>query len=72
MKCHLINLTPSVPITFIYGEESPYHNVGGASIKEVRENVFVPAAIAGAGHHVHAQASEEFNKLVISILSECK
>ena len=26
MKPHLIKLTKSVPITFIYGETSPFHN----------------------------------------------
>ena len=68
MKPHLIKLTPSVHITFIYGEKSPYHNIGGADIKQKRANVFVPKPVPEAGHHVQAQNPDEFNQRVRDVL----
>ena len=52
MKPGLVELDQSVPITFLYGQESNYNNDGGHEVKKKRMNVFVPKPIAEAGHHI--------------------
>lgn len=70
MKPHLVKLTTSVPMTFIYGETSPFHNKGGAEIRMKRKNVFVLDPLLGIGHHVQAQDPALFNDKVLGVLSK--
>lgn len=69
MKPHLTTLTPSVPITFIYGEKSPFNNHGGEDIGRQRENVFVPDPLPDIGHHVQIQNAHLFNNKMREIMS---
>lgn len=59
------DLTPSMPISFIYGVRSWMDSSTGEKISEARPNSYVDVHyIKRAGHHVHAEQSEEFNKVV--------
>jgi len=70
MQPHLSSLTKSVPITFIYGEKSPFYNCGGVEISKKRKNVFVPDPLPDIGHHVQAQDEGLFNERVLDVLSK--
>ena len=70
LKYHLIKLTSSVPITFIYGANSAFNNKCGTDIKEKRENTFVLDPLPGVGHHVQIQDAGLFNKKVKVVLSK--
>lgn len=61
MKPGLVELDSSVPITFLYGKDSPYNNDGGRDVRRERINVFVPEPIEDAGHHIQAEKYEDFN-----------
>ncbi len=69
MKPHLSKLTPSVPITFIYGEKSAFNNQGGEDIGKDRDNVFVPNPLPDIGHHVQIQNAHLFNERLKDIMS---
>jgi len=69
MKAELIQLDDSIPITFIYGMESPFSSSVAYAIKEKRRNVFLPRPIERAGHHVHAQSPGEVNRIIQNILA---
>ena len=70
MQPHLSSLTKSVPITFIYGEKSPFHNNGGMEISKSRKNVFVLDPLPDVGHHVQAQKEDLFNSMVTDVLKK--
>jgi len=61
-------LRNDVPITFIYGARSWIDRKSGDCIKDLRENSYVDVHILrGAGHHVYADNSEEFNSFVLKV-----
>lgn len=69
MKQKLIDLNQSIPITFIYGGDSNFHNEGGCEIQKLRKNVLV-IVIDGADHHVHCEKYKVFNKKIKDVLVE--
>ena len=62
-------LNPSVPISFIYGNQSWFDPSSGEKARELRPQSYVRVyRIARAGHHVHADKPEEFNQAVNNVL----
>lgn len=57
------NLSPNVPITFIYGARSWIDRRPGVQLQQERKNVNMET-IAGAGHHVYADHADKFNEIV--------
>ena len=63
-------LSPSVPVSFIYGARSWMDSSAGERIREARSTSYVNIHfIKKAGHHVHAEQPEQFNTTVNHILS---
>lgn len=63
-------LSPSIPISFIYGVRSWMDSTTGKRISDARQNSYVNIHhIKRAGHHVHAEQPEEFNRVVNHICS---
>nr|CAH0110460.1 unnamed protein product [Daphnia galeata] len=63
-------LRSDIPLTFIYGARSWVDRQPGQLIKESRKESSVELhVIGGAGHHVYADKTDEFHRLV---LSACK
>ena len=63
------DLDPSIPITMIYGVRSWMDSSSGERLRESRPNSYVDIHyIKRAGHHLHAEQPEEFNRVVNFIL----
>ena len=60
------------PITFIYGENSPYKNLGGDQVKnQVKGHVINVKYVEKAGHHVHVENPKELVKhLLDSVIND--
>lgn len=59
------DLPPSVPISLIYGVRSWMDSSTGKKVIEARPSSYVDVHyIKRAGHHVHAEQPEEFNRVV--------
>ncbi len=69
MKQPLIEMDPSIPITFMYGGCSSFYNQGGADIQKERRNVHI-YVFNKASHHVHAQKDRVFNEKLKKVLEE--
>lgn len=69
MKQKLIDMCPSIPITFFYGGGSNFYNEGGLLIQKRRPNVII-VIIHGASHHVHVEKHDAFNEAMKGILVE--
>lgn len=66
----IADLEPSVPISFIYGVRSWMDSSTGKRISEARPSSYVDINyIKRAGHHVHAEQPEEFNRVLNHICS---
>ena len=58
-------LDPRVPVTFIYGSRSWIDSGSGIEVESTRPESFVEVKIVqAAGHHVYADATEEFNEII--------
>lgn len=58
----------NIPITMIYGAKSWVDSGTGDHVKYLREDAFVDVhVVRGAGHHVYADKSEEFNSIVNNV-----
>ena len=57
-------IDPSIPIHFIYGSHSWMHSTSGFSVKHLLENEVAVDVIEGGTHHVYAENSGMFNKVV--------
>lgn len=67
MVDRIMKLPPLVPITFIYGVNSWIDRQPGRSIKERWNGPTVKLNVLhGAGHHVYADRSAEFNHIVMA------
>ncbi|ROL42104.1 1-acylglycerol-3-phosphate O-acyltransferase ABHD5 [Anabarilius grahami] len=66
-------ISPSLPMTFIYGSRSSIEGQSGKAIQEMRPNSQTKIiVIQGAGHYVFADQSEDFNQAVLKICNnEC-
>ena len=65
------DLDPSMPISCIYGVQSWMDSSSGERLQEERSNSYVGIHyIKRAGHHVHAEQPEEFNRVVNLILDK--
>ena len=61
-------LDSRVPVTFIYGSRSWIDSGPGFEVQSTRTDSFVDVrVIQAAGHHVYADATEEFNEIVQEI-----
>lgn len=66
----IADLEPFMPISFIYGVRSWMDSSTGKRISEARPSSYVDINyIKRAGHHVHAEQPEEFNRVVNDICS---
>ena len=64
-----LELDPSIPITFINGNQSWIDPSSGEKVRKLRPLSYVRVyRIAKAGHHVHADKTEEFNQAVNNAL----
>ena len=64
------DMDPSVPISFIYGSHSWMSSSSGTRTGELRHSSYVKVyIIPTAGHHVHADQPEAFNRVVNSVLN---
>ena len=59
------DLSPSIPLTFIYGARSWMDSSTGERVKELRPHSYVCVHyVRRAGHHVHADQPDAFNAVV--------
>lgn len=59
------DLSPTTPISLIYGVRSWMDNSTGEKISQSRPQSYVNVIyVKRAGHHVHAEQPEEFNRVV--------
>ncbi|XP_073714479.1 1-acylglycerol-3-phosphate O-acyltransferase ABHD5 isoform X1 [Misgurnus anguillicaudatus] len=66
-------ISPSLPMSFIYGSRSSIDGQSGKAIQEIRPNSHTEIiVIQGAGHYVFADQSEEFNQAVIKICNNVR
>uniref|UniRef100_A0A673JYD2 1-acylglycerol-3-phosphate O-acyltransferase ABHD5 n=1 Tax=Sinocyclocheilus rhinocerous TaxID=307959 RepID=A0A673JYD2_9TELE len=68
-------ISPSLPMTFIYGSRSSIDGQSGKAIQEMRPNShteIIVSLISGAGHYVFADQSEDFNQAVLKICNNVK
>lgn len=74
-RCPMLNraaleLSKSVPLSCIYGARSWMDNQSGEKLAELRSDVYTKVhTVQGAGHHVHAERPQEFNRIVNNICS---
>ena len=58
-------LSPQLPVSLIYGARSWMDSRSGDKLKELRPESYTEVyCVEGAGHHVHAEQPEEFNRIV--------
>lgn len=63
-------LSPSIPITLLYGSRSWIDHSAADIIKEKRiHSYFKLQVVSGAGHYVHADKPEAFNQIVLDACS---
>ncbi|XP_073677664.1 1-acylglycerol-3-phosphate O-acyltransferase ABHD5 [Garra rufa] len=61
-------ISPSLPMTFIYGSRSRIDGQSGKAIQEMRPNSPTEiVVIQGAGHYVFADQTEDFNQALLKI-----
>ena len=61
-------LSPSLPVSMLYGTRSWFDNSTGEKVFSMRPNSFVDVHyIKGAGHHIHADLPEIFNGVINGI-----
>ncbi|XP_050992156.1 1-acylglycerol-3-phosphate O-acyltransferase ABHD5 [Labeo rohita] len=66
-------ISPSLPMTFIYGSRSRIDGQSGKAIQEMRPNSHTEiVVIQGAGHYVFADQSEDFNQAVLKICNNVR
>ncbi|XP_042601521.1 1-acylglycerol-3-phosphate O-acyltransferase ABHD5 [Cyprinus carpio] len=68
-------ISPSLPITFIYGSRSNIDGQSGKAIQEMRPNShteIIVSLISGAGHYVFTDQSDDFNQAVLKICNNVK
>lgn len=59
------DLTPSVPVTMLHGTRSWFDTTTGDRTYHLRPRSYVSVHhLKGAGHHIHADAPETFNRIV--------
>ena len=64
------DLPPSIPVSFIYGDRSWMDNSTGKRVRQARPESYVAVhLVKRAGHHVHAEQPDEFNRVVNHICS---
>ena len=58
-----------LPITFLYGENSPYKNLGGDQVKNLAKgHVINVKYVEKAGHHVHVENPKELVKHLLDLV----
>ena len=68
MLNRLDTLSSTVPISMLYGTRSWFDNSTGEKVYSMRPNSFVDVHyIKGAGHHIHAELPEIFNRVINGI-----
>ena len=74
LKDRLLNRLRSVdlPLTFIYGEKSPYNNCGGEDVrKELKrlrnKDIVRVEEIKGCGHHVYAEEADVVSDIILEV-----
>ncbi|KAK2917214.1 hypothetical protein Q8A67_001588 [Cirrhinus molitorella] len=61
-------ISPSLPMTFVYGSRSCIDGQSGKAVQEMRPNSHTEiVVIQGAGHYVFVDQSEDFNQAVLEI-----
>lgn len=62
------NLSPDIPVTFVYGAQSWMNNTYGLIIQESRpvSSYTHIEHVENAGHHVYADNASDFNEYVLS------
>ncbi|KAA0710284.1 1-acylglycerol-3-phosphate O-acyltransferase ABHD5 [Triplophysa tibetana] len=66
-------ISPSLPMTFIYGSRSNIDGQSGKAMQEIRPNSDTEIiVIQGAGHYVFADQSEDFSQAVLKICSDVR
>ncbi len=64
----LDNLPTTIPISMLYGTRSWFDNSTGEKVYSMRPNSFVDIHyIKGAGHHIHAELPDIFNRVVNNV-----
>ncbi|ELT93584.1 hypothetical protein CAPTEDRAFT_162120 [Capitella teleta] len=65
MVNRITDIPPSIPMTFVHGEESWIGSDVAFQVKDLRGESLVDIQLyEGASHHVYADNTEEFNRLV--------
>uniref|UniRef100_A0A8C1YN02 Alpha/beta hydrolase n=1 Tax=Cyprinus carpio TaxID=7962 RepID=A0A8C1YN02_CYPCA len=70
LNIQTLMISPSLPMTFIYGSRSNIDGQSGKAIQEMRPNSHTE--IIGAGHYVFADQSDDFNQAVLKICNNVK
>ncbi|XP_036370650.1 (Lyso)-N-acylphosphatidylethanolamine lipase-like isoform X2 [Octopus sinensis] len=70
MILRMTDLNKSIPMTLIYGSRSWITSHTGQEVKFLRPDSYVDVQIIqGAGHHVYADRSDDFNELITEVCS---
>ncbi|CAG9538879.1 unnamed protein product, partial [Cercopithifilaria johnstoni] len=71
MLKRIIDLSPDVPLTFIYGSRSWIDSSSGIEVQNERQNAYVNVqVINGAGHHVFVDQKEVFNNIMSDLFDK--
>ncbi|KAL3997435.1 Alpha/beta hydrolase family protein [Acanthocheilonema viteae] len=71
MLKRIIDLSPEVPITFIYGSKSWIDSSSGIEVQNERQNAYVDVqVINGAGHYVYVDQKEVFNSVLSDLFDK--
>lgn len=57
-------LDDSIPVTFMYGQNTWINNIYAKLIKDQRKNAKL-IIVEGAGHHIYTDNAPEFNRIVL-------
>ncbi len=73
LKKRLIDRLRSVnlPLTFIYGNESPYKNGGGDAVQsKAPEGLVNVEYVDGSSHHIHAETPQRLVEILTDVLGK--
>eukprot|EP01111_Echinosteliopsis_oligospora_P001518 TRINITY_DN1226_c0_g1_i1.p1 TRINITY_DN1226_c0_g1~~TRINITY_DN1226_c0_g1_i1.p1 ORF type:complete len:365 (+),score=113.37 TRINITY_DN1226_c0_g1_i1:685-1779(+) len=66
----LPSLSPSVPVTFIYGQHTWMDPSAGVKLSQKLRGVSKVVQVANAGHHLYIDNHEDFNRTVLNVADD--